>query len=112
MAKSCSSRTQNRRLTRAVCNAVLAMTLATGAGAGAQTAATLDARIAEQGYLGRAHRVESAAVLERLLDVRVRETHKKLAARRDPLRVQNERDPLTNLANRRHFQDVMALQGG
>ena len=67
MARSFSSRAQNRRLTRAICNAVLALTLAAGGGAGAQTAATLDARIAEQEYLGRAHPVESAAVLERLL---------------------------------------------
>jgi len=47
-----------------------------------------------------------------LLYLRVRETHKKLAANHDQLRVQSERDPLTNLANRRHFQDVMALQAG
>lgn len=47
-----------------------------------------------------------------LLYLRVRETHKRLAANHDQLRVQSERDPLTNLANRRHFQDVMAMQGG
>ena len=47
-----------------------------------------------------------------LLYLRVRETHKKLAANHAQLRVQSERDPLTNLANRRHFQDVMALQAG
>jgi diguanylate cyclase (GGDEF)-like protein len=47
-----------------------------------------------------------------LLYIRVRETHKRLAINHDQLRVQSERDPLTNLANRRHFQDVMARQAG
>ena len=47
-----------------------------------------------------------------LLYLRVRETHRRLAASHDQLRVQSERDPLTNLANRRHFQDVMAREAG
>ena len=38
---------------------------------------------------------------------RVRETHQKLAASHLQLQAQSERDPLTNLANRRHFQAVM-----
>jgi len=51
-----------------------------------------------------------AIALVVLLYLRVRETHKRLALNHDQLRVQSERDPLTNLANRRHFQDVMAQQ--
>ena len=42
---------------------------------------------------------------------RVRETHRRLAANHIQLRTQSERDPLTNLANRRHFQSVMASLG-
>jgi len=42
---------------------------------------------------------------------RVRETNRKLAANHVQLRAQSERDPLTNLANRRHFQAVMASLG-
>ena len=42
---------------------------------------------------------------------RVRETNRKLAANHVQLRAQSERDPLTNLANRRHFQAVMATLG-
>ena len=38
---------------------------------------------------------------------RVRETHQRLAASHLQLQAQSERDPLTNLANRRHFQAVM-----
>jgi len=38
---------------------------------------------------------------------RVRETHQRLAASHQLLQVQSERDPLTNLANRRHFHAVM-----
>ena len=51
-------------------------------------------------------------VIVALLYLRVRETHRRLAANHDQLRVQSERDPLTNLANRRHFQDVMARRAG
>lgn len=50
-----------------------------------------------------------AIVLVTLLYRRVRETHQKLAASHVQLQTQSERDPLTNLANRRHFQAVMAL---
>jgi diguanylate cyclase (GGDEF)-like protein len=39
---------------------------------------------------------------------RVRDTNQRLAASQVQLQVQSERDPLTNLANRRHFQSVMA----
>ena len=48
-----------------------------------------------------------AIVLVTLLYRRVRETHQKLAASHVQLQAQSERDPLTNLANRRHFQAVM-----
>jgi len=47
-----------------------------------------------------------------LLYRRVRETNRRLAASHDQLRAQSERDPLTNLANRRHFQAVMAGLAG
>ena len=56
-----------------------------------------------------------AIVLVTLLYRRVRETHQKLAASHVQLQTQSERDPLTNLANRRHFQAVMqaaAERGG
>ncbi|MEP7102724.1 MAG: GGDEF domain-containing protein, partial [Burkholderiales bacterium] len=48
-----------------------------------------------------------AIVLVTILYRRVRETHQKLEASHVQLRAQSERDPLTNLANRRHFQAVM-----
>ncbi len=53
-----------------------------------------------------------AVVLVTLLYRRVRETHLKLAASHVQLQTQSERDPLTNLANRRHFQAVMAAASG
>ncbi len=53
-----------------------------------------------------------AIVLVTLLYRRVRETHLKLAASHVQLQTQSERDPLTNLANRRHFQAVMASASG
>ena len=52
-----------------------------------------------------------AIVLVALLYRRVRETNRLLAANHVQLRAQSERDPLTNLANRRHFQAVMATLG-
>ena len=42
-----------------------------------------------------------------LLYRRVRETNRHLASSNELLKVQSERDPLTGLANRRHFQAVM-----
>jgi diguanylate cyclase (GGDEF)-like protein len=48
-----------------------------------------------------------AIALATLLYRRVRETNQKLAASHVQLQAQSERDPLTNLANRRHFQSVM-----
>jgi diguanylate cyclase (GGDEF)-like protein len=48
-----------------------------------------------------------AVVLVTILYRRVRETHRRLEASRVQLQAQSERDPLTNLANRRHFQSVM-----
>jgi diguanylate cyclase (GGDEF)-like protein len=52
-----------------------------------------------------------AIVLVAMLYRRVRETNRRLAANHVQLRAQSERDPLTNLANRRHFQSVMATLG-
>ncbi|MEP6873930.1 MAG: GGDEF domain-containing protein [Burkholderiales bacterium] len=42
-----------------------------------------------------------------LLYRRVRQTNQRLATSNEMLRIQSERDPLTGLANRRHFQAVM-----
>ncbi len=53
-----------------------------------------------------------AIVLVTLLYRRVRDTHQKLAASHVQLQTQSERDPLTNLANRRHFQAVMEAATG
>ena len=52
-----------------------------------------------------------ASVLVVMLYRRVRETNRRLAASHVQLQAQSERDPLTNLANRRHFQSVMARLG-
>jgi diguanylate cyclase (GGDEF)-like protein len=46
-----------------------------------------------------------------LLYLRVRETQRQLERSHARLRVQSERDALTGLANRRHFQDVMRAHG-
>ena len=48
-----------------------------------------------------------AAVIGVLLYRRVRATHSQLVSSQARLRVQSQRDPLTNLANRRHFLSVM-----
>lgn len=45
-----------------------------------------------------------------LLYRRVRATNRQLVASQAQLRVQSERDPLTNLANRRHFLSVMQAE--
>ena len=52
----------------------------------------------------------SAALLT-LLYRRVRATQRQLVSNQAQLRVQSERDPLTNLANRRHFLTVMQNAG-
>lgn len=52
-----------------------------------------------------------AGVLVTILYRRVRQTHRQLSASHRQLQVQSERDPLTDLANRRHFQAVMAQSG-
>ncbi len=51
-----------------------------------------------------------AAAMVALLYRRVRETNRRLVANQARLRVQSERDPLTNLANRRHFLSVMQAE--
>jgi diguanylate cyclase (GGDEF)-like protein len=53
-----------------------------------------------------------AAMLVGVLYGRVRETNRRLAESHAWLRVQSQRDPLTGLANRRHFQDVMSGVAG
>jgi len=47
-----------------------------------------------------------------LLYRRMRATNRQLVASQAQLRVQSERDPLTNLANRRHFLSVMQAEQG
>jgi len=49
-----------------------------------------------------------AIALVAMLYRRVRETNRRLAASHLQLQAQSERDPLTNLGNRRHFQAVMS----
>jgi len=49
----------------------------------------------------------AAAAVAVLLYLRVRETQRQLEQSHARLRVQSERDTLTGLANRRHFQEVM-----
>ena len=49
-----------------------------------------------------------ASALVAMLYLRVRETNRRLAASHLQLQAQSGRDPLTHLANRRHFQAVMA----
>lgn len=51
-----------------------------------------------------------ATALIVLLLRRMRETQRELRSRQASLRVQSERDTLTGLANRRHFQHVMQAQ--
>ena len=53
-----------------------------------------------------------AIALVAILYRKVRETRERLEASRLQLQAQSDRDPLTNLANRRHFQDVMARLDG
>jgi diguanylate cyclase (GGDEF)-like protein len=48
-----------------------------------------------------------AVTLAALLYRRIRETNRQLAASQARLRLQSERDPLTNLANRRHFHSMI-----
>jgi diguanylate cyclase (GGDEF)-like protein len=51
-----------------------------------------------------------AVAMVTLLYRRVRETNRQLVASQAQLRVQSERDPLTHLANRRHFLSVMQTE--
>jgi diguanylate cyclase (GGDEF)-like protein len=51
-----------------------------------------------------------AVAMVALLYRRVREVNRRLVANQAQLRVQTERDPLTHLANRRHFLSVMQAE--
>jgi diguanylate cyclase (GGDEF)-like protein len=53
-----------------------------------------------------------SAALVALLVRRVRGANRRLASSNELLKVVSERDPLTGLANRRHFQDVMREHDG
>ena len=66
MARLVSCRTRGCRLTPWIRAALFALALAAGGQARAQATPTLDARVAEQEYLGRGHPTEAAAQLDRL----------------------------------------------
>ena len=68
-------------------------------------------RLQQRIWLATAALLALAGALVTLLYRRVRETNRELAESHAWLRVQSQRDPLTGLANRRHFQDVMQAQG-
>ena len=51
------------------------------------------------------------AVIAVLALARMRQAHRRLRANQALLQVLSERDPLTQLANRRHFQSAMAARG-
>jgi len=72
-----------------------------------KTAALANRDLVQRIWLLAAAVMALSVALAVLLYRRVRETHRQLEASHAKLRVQSERDPLTNLANRRHFHAVM-----
>jgi diguanylate cyclase (GGDEF)-like protein len=68
-----------------------------------KTAALANRDLLQRIWLVAAVVMALSVVLAVLLYRRVRETHRQLTANQATLRVQSERDPLTGLANRRHF---------
>jgi diguanylate cyclase (GGDEF)-like protein len=64
-------------------------------------------RLAQYVGVGLAVLLGLSLVLMGVMLARVREANKKLKANQSLLRAQSERDPLTDLANRRHFLAVM-----
>src|SRR5439155_1166897 len=71
------------------------------------TAALANRDLLQRIWLAAAAVMALSALLVVMLYRRVRETQRQLEASHAKLRVQSERDPLTNLANRRHFHAVM-----
>lgn len=69
-------------------------------------------RLAQYAGVGLAVLLGLSVVLMIVMLVRVRDTNKRLKANQSLLRAQSERDPLTELANRRHFLSVMDREGG
>ncbi len=69
-------------------------------------------RLAQYVGVGLAVLLGLSVVLMVVMLVRVRDTNKRLKANQSLLRAQSERDPLTELANRRHFLSVMDRQAG
>ena len=69
-------------------------------------------RLAQFVGLGLAVLMGLSIILMGVMLVRVRDTNKRLKANQSLLRAQSERDPLTNLANRRHFLSVMERHAG
>jgi len=72
-----------------------------------KTAALANRDLLQRIWLAAAAVMALSALLVVMLYRRVRETQRQLEASHAKLRVQSERDPLTNLANRRHFHAVM-----
>lgn len=69
-------------------------------------------RLAQYVGVGLAVLLGLSVVLMGVMLMRVRDTNKRLKANQSLLRAQSERDPLTDLANRRHFLAVMEREAG
>lgn len=68
-------------------------------------------QLARQAWMAVLLLLSLSVVLAVIMVRRVRRTNRDLAASHALLRAQSERDPLTDLANRRHFMAVMQSQG-
>jgi len=73
-----------------------------------KSAALLNSELTQRVWMLAATVLSLSILVAMLLYRRVRVTHRQLEASQARLRVQSESDPLTNLANRRHFQVLMA----
>jgi diguanylate cyclase (GGDEF)-like protein len=69
-------------------------------------------RLAQYVGVGLALLLGLSVVLMGVMLARVRDTNKRLKAKQSLLRAQSERDPLTNLANRRYLLSVMEREAG
>ncbi|TDP72950.1 GGDEF domain-containing protein [Roseateles toxinivorans] len=75
-----------------------------------QAEALANHQLARQAWMAVALLMALSVVLAVIMVKRVREANRRLAASHALLRAQSERDPLTDLANRRHFMAVMEQQ--
>nr|WP_316641569.1 GGDEF domain-containing protein [uncultured Roseateles sp.] len=75
-----------------------------------QAEALANHSLARQAWMAVALLMALSLVLAVVMVKRVREANRRLAASHALLRAQSERDPLTDLANRRHFMAVMEQQ--